>query len=311
MAAFSAVSLASSLAFGQPVPPKANSSAEKLFEEGRRLMADKQFTLACQKFKASQSVEAGIGVSLWLADCFESSGQSASAWTEFVRTSELAAERGDPRESVARARAEALLPRLSKIVFVVPPSSAASFDVECDGTSVPSTRWVSGQYVDPGLHHLRAIASGRAFWEADLVVGSPADVKSVTVPSPPVLVTGLLPVPPAVPPSPPPRSATGFALAATSMGVGLVGLGLGIYLGVEAKHDNDQSNPLCGATACSQTGHDLRTAALHDATGADVAFAVAAAGVVGGVVLFVWSSGHRSSAAARASAALLGYPVSF
>jgi hypothetical protein len=303
VAAFSVVLLSATTTFAQS-PSNRPKAAEKLFEEGRRLVAERRFAAACPKFAASKALEAGIGVSLWLADCYESNGQTASAWGEFVATADFAGERGDPREAVARGRAEALLPRLSRIVLVTPPVADDAVEVLCDGSPVPPTRWVSGFYVDPGMHHLRASTGGRPFWEADIDVGPVSDVQTLTLPSaPPLQERRTIPVvsPPVSsdrPPSSRPSRASMNVAAASSAGLGLVALGLGTYFGLEAKHDNDASGS-CGMTFCSQAAHDLRTDALHNATAADVAFAVGAAAILGGVVFYLVGRGRGVPSSSR------------
>jgi hypothetical protein len=314
-AAFAFILTSAAPAVAQQPPVRKASPAAKLFEEGRRLVGEGHFAAACPKFAASKALEAGIGVSLWLADCYESNGQTASAWNEFVSTAEFAGERGDPRETIARARAEALLPRLSRIVLVPPPLLADSVQVECDGSPVPRTRWQSGLYVDPGLHHVRAKDAGRAFWEADVSVGPTSDIQSLTLPSPPVSLT--VEAVPAPPLSQRPLESGGEPhvgrkiAAAASAGAGLVALGLGIYFGLEAKHDNDLSADGCGKSFCSGPAHDLRQDALNNATAADVMFAVGVGAVLGGALLYFFSRDGAESRAARTAAVLMMRPVAF
>jgi hypothetical protein len=310
--------------FAQSSGATARSPAEKLFEEGRRLVGQKRFAAACPKFAASQALEAGIGVGLWLADCLESDGQTASAWGEFVRTATLAGERGDPREAVARARAEALLPRLSRIVLATPPGLeplGGSVEVTCDGSPVSPTRWVSGFYVDPGMHHLRGATAGRAFWEADVDVGSAADVQTLTLPNPPGSSASASFAPPMPPPASPPKPASLRATgpsratlniaAGSSAGLGVVAVGLGVYFGVAAKNDNDASTGGCGSKFCSTTSHDLRVDALHNATASDVAFAVGAAAIAGGVVLYVVGRGRTVPASLSVGASSASLRIAF
>src|SRR5687768_6154338 len=80
------------------------ATAEALFAEGRRLMSSGDFKTACPKFAASQKLDPGLGTSLNLADCYEKSGKTASAWAEF-RDAAAAAHRvgSKDREQVARA----------------------------------------------------------------------------------------------------------------------------------------------------------------------------------------------------------------
>jgi hypothetical protein len=310
-----------SVASAQPSSTRGATTptAESLFEEGRHLVERRQFAAACPKLAASKELEAGIGVGLWLADCLESNGQTASAWQEFMETAALAGSQGDPRETVARARATALLPRLSRIVLQAPSALPDAVAIVCDGAPVPRTRWSSGFYVDPGLHHLLATQAGRAYWEADVSVASPAGVESVTLPAPPP--PGL----PATIPSPSPREQPpppdapaeasrtgGKAVAIATVGTGLVSIGLGAFFGLTAKHDNDASQGGCGAEFCSSPAHNLRESAIHNATAADVAFGIGAAAVVGGVLLYyIFSKGHDVPPSARIRLGAIGLEAPF
>jgi hypothetical protein len=257
---------------------------------------------------------------LWLADCLESNGQTASAWEEFIATATMAAEREDPREGVARARAEALFPRLSRIVFVI-PVGLGDLEIACDGLPVPSTRWISGSYVDPGVHHLVARDAGRAFWEADVSIGTSPEIQTVALPMPSASSTSFRPAPVPVPvPAParggPERSRAGFPVAAASTaGLGLIAIGFGIYFGLDARNDNDASNAPsaggCGTKFCSADAHDLRTNALHDATASDVTFIVGGAAVLAGVLLYVFTKGRSVPPSTGVAAGPTGLRMAF
>jgi hypothetical protein len=309
-----------SAASAQPSSTRGSTTtAESLFEEGRHLVERRQFAAACPKLAASKELEAGIGVGLWLADCLESNGQTASAWQEFMETAALAASHGDPRESVAHARAAALLPRLSRIVLEAPSALPDAVAIVCDGAPVPRTRWSSGFYVDPGLHHLLATQAGRAYWEADVSVSSPAGVESLTLPAPPPPgLPATIPSPsareqPRPPDAPGEASRTGGkSVAIATVGTGLVSIGLGAFFGLTAKHDNDASQGGCGSEFCSPPAHDLRESALHNATAADVAFGIGAAAVVGGVLLYyIFSKDHDAAPSARIRLGGIGLEAPF
>ena len=67
---------------------------------------------ACAAFEESRRLEDGIGVTLYLADCYESLGDTARARSEYTRAELLAVDRGDPRWEVALRRAAALIPAI-------------------------------------------------------------------------------------------------------------------------------------------------------------------------------------------------------
>src|SRR5436309_1887312 len=67
---------------------------ESLFEEGKKLAAAGNYTDACPKFLASYNLEHRTGTALNLADCYEKSGQLASAWARFVEVATVAERAG-------------------------------------------------------------------------------------------------------------------------------------------------------------------------------------------------------------------------
>jgi len=115
------------LAFAFAVPALAHAQdtnksadAENLFEEGKALMKEQKLVEACSKFEQSDKLDPGVGNELWLADCYERSGNLAAAYKQFGATEKLAASLQDHREAVAHKRAVALLDKLPNAVVIDP-----------------------------------------------------------------------------------------------------------------------------------------------------------------------------------------------
>jgi serine/threonine-protein kinase len=98
--------LTTSVARAEPNPDGAR--AEALFEEAKVLRGAGRITEACAHFEESRRLDEGIGVTLYLADCYEHAGDLPRAVTEFRRAEALASVHGDKRAAVARRRAEAV-----------------------------------------------------------------------------------------------------------------------------------------------------------------------------------------------------------
>src|ERR1700730_13198351 len=94
--------------------------AEALFSEGTKLMEASNYADACPKLASSQRLVRGIGVTLYLGECYERSGKTASAWAQFRLAESLANSRGDKRAAVAHDRAESLEAQLPRLKIVVP-----------------------------------------------------------------------------------------------------------------------------------------------------------------------------------------------
>jgi hypothetical protein len=124
---------------------------------------------ACPLFEASYKADPQIGVLLYLADCHEHVGKTASAWAEFNDAADLAKRRGDNREGIARSRADTLAPKLVKLHLVAPPQMIDGLVVKRDGVDV--TILVGADMpVDPGDHQIAASAPGYVTWQHKVTV---------------------------------------------------------------------------------------------------------------------------------------------
>ena len=118
------------LASATPAVARAQSTgdharAQALFREGKELRGADLYPAACVDFEESRRLEEGIGVTLYLADCWQRAGDLHRALTEFRRAEALARARGDRREAVARQRADALEPPVVSVAAAVPPPAPA------------------------------------------------------------------------------------------------------------------------------------------------------------------------------------------
>ena len=149
--------------------------AEHLFEEGRARLVEKDYAAACPKLAESQRLDPSIGTALYLAACYEKLGKTASAWALFREAEELAAREGDAkRASLARARADALAPTLSKLVIVVPESARVpGLTVVRDGTRVGEPIWGAGVPIDPGAHVVEVTAPDKQPFRVSVDVSAP------------------------------------------------------------------------------------------------------------------------------------------
>src|SRR5262249_4886181 len=106
------IALASSVLLAGPrarAQPGNAAAAGGPFDEAKRLMASGNYAEACPKFLESSRLDPGVGVLLYLGDCYEKAGQTASAWAAFREATSAAHAAGQPaREQTARDRAAAL-----------------------------------------------------------------------------------------------------------------------------------------------------------------------------------------------------------
>ncbi len=138
--------------------------AEALFEEGKALRGQGRLPAACADFEESRRLDEGIGVTLYLADCYEQAGDVSRALTEFRHAEALAVARGDERAAVARRRADALEPRAtadrsvsddSKPVVAGSPAEAPALPPPRGDDAVPKShanrRWLGVGIAGAGI----------------------------------------------------------------------------------------------------------------------------------------------------------------
>jgi hypothetical protein len=323
------VLLSASSARAQSAQDKAG--AEVLFEEGKALMKDKKYALACPKFLESNRLDTGLGTILWLADCYDKNGQSASAWGEFREAVDIAARNHDAREKVARDRSNKLEPTLSKLTILVPlPSQLPGMVVKRDNVEVGSAIWGEAVPVDPGAHTVTVSAPRKKPWETTVQVQRGVKNLDVHVPAledAPVPVT---PPPPLVSTSreteeapsraPVSRSSEGGggggaarAIGGLMIGLGVAGEGAGVGLYFFAKAELNDSDalgpnkkPLCSnpngesSTGCNEQGSYDRSQARNATTGEIASIIGGGALIVGGIVLIILAPGSGSGGRSNA-----------
>ena len=322
--------LAGALVLGSwlsPRPARADGSkaaAQALFDEGRALVLEKRFAEACPKLAESLRLDPGIGTHLWLADCYEKSGQTASAWAEFSEAAGTAAQQHDARTAVAQKRADALEARLTKLVIVVPPEAAIpGLEIRRDGLLVPATELRIAIPVDPGVHAVAASAPHRQPWSTTVRLPSDPGVVSLSVPLlEPDPVASITPPAPALAQDPRgsasdsrretgrprghARRVTGVALGAA----GVAGLAVGAFAGLHAKslYDDSTSSHHClPDNECDGAGKLERSSAFGWATASTVAVGAGAAAVAAGAIVFF--TAPNASTTVRVSTARGGAEV--
>lgn len=290
--------------------------AEALFNAGRALTDAGQFTDACAKFGESKRLAPGLGVTLYLADCYEHIGRSASAWNEFRSAEGLARERNDKRADVARARAQGLEPKLLRITVLVSPSVARTgLQVLRDGVPVAQEELGLPIPVDPGDHVVAVSSAGHKTRTFDAHVGTDRQTATVNVEGfedekatagePPAPANAPYPAiaPPSAnllhasaAPSTPERpvakdhGATRRWLGLATGGLGVVGAGVGSFFGLAAMSKRDQSNNGGGCNSmdqCPDPAASLRRQAVNDANVSTIAFVAGGVAIAAGVVLYV------------------------
>lgn len=287
--------------------------AQALFDEGRKLMAERNFELACAKFEESVRIVQLSGTLLNLGDCYEKQGRLATAWSTFITAATNAHHAGNaPREHEARDRAAALIDKLPKLLIRVGDANAggsAGLELKRDDAVVGSGQWDVPIPVDPGPHHITATAPNRRPWEVSVNV-EPGAVVTVNVPtleplpSPPVqrVEPPALPaetpqqkrseIPAAATLTPEPKSSSSshqqFTTAALiTGGVGALGLAAGGIFGLLSLQKHNAADGSCDYDACNPEGVELRDQARTMGDLSTAGFVIGAVGIAASVTLWL------------------------
>jgi hypothetical protein len=176
--------------------------------------------------------------------------------------------------------------------------------VSMDGAPLASTLDGRPVAIDPGEHAFTFETAGTPPVERKLVLreGEKDRHESVTLGAPPPASATPAPPLPLSPPTPAPTSWSPQRTAAVvSGGLGVVGVGLGVWFGAFAASSQSKEKSDCPAASCTnraQAVEDYDTA-RKDAVGSTVAFVAGGALLAAGVVLCLSAPApHRSTDAA-------------
>jgi len=294
-----------------PVPAFAQSSnaaaAETLFMDGRTLLEERKYAQACPKLAESYRLDPATGTLMALALCHEGEGKFASAWAEFKDVSARAQQEGrKDRDELARQHAQALEPRLSKLSVDVPPEVASlpGLEVTRDGVALGAASFGVAVPVDGGEHRVEATAPGKEPWSTVQTVKPESDVARVSVPpladakagSPPAQVGSA-----AAGASPSDESSwpTLRTVALITAGAGVVAMGVGGYLAMDARSSYDEAKKSCTGTECPDGPYNTIQDAQGQGNIATILFAVGGAAVATGAVLWFVAPSSKTETASR------------
>lgn len=265
------------------------AAAEALFDEGRSLMKSGRFAEACSKFEASQRLDPGVGTLLNLGDCLEHAGRTASAWARFREAASLAvAASQSEREQAARARAQALEGHLVRL-SVRPDAAAAQDDalrITRDGIILERQTWGTAVPVDPGKHVVVATSPGKASWSKTIELTAEGKTEVVEIPA-------LAKEAGATVSSS--SWSTQRAVALVTGGFGLVALGVGGIVALDAKSSYDEAKVACTPSGCPDGARARANSAGETADIATGFFIGGALTLAVGVVLFATAATRSST----------------
>jgi hypothetical protein len=303
-------------------------SARVLFREGRKLMDGGHFEEACPKLEESLRLDDGMGTRFNLAHCYEHIGRTASAWGLFLDVASAAKAGGQPkRELAARKRAEALEPKLTRLLVEV-ADPAPEMVVRLGGEELRRGAWGTAMPVDPGSELVEASAPGRRPWRRAVLANAPGETVKISIPV--LEEEKQAPAPAPVEAAAEPRSAAPAAMPeeSTSAGVGsgritasvvlavvgAAGIATGTIFGLRAQSETDKARKLCvggpdrlscdrgqgtpgfdGGVAELRELQDHRTKRDHAALISYVGFGVGGASLAASVIVLLTAPSENAS----------------
>ncbi len=160
-------------AFAQS-PASSTAEADRLFAEAASLAEAGRYAEACPKLERSLALDPAIGTEYNLADCEEHVGHLASAWLHYRNVQRDARRAGkSERESAAKARVDALAPRVGWVKVIPGRYAPTAFRFEIDGrvVTLPGRDGSARDQevpLDPGPHRLRATGGLDAVWQRSI-----------------------------------------------------------------------------------------------------------------------------------------------
>jgi len=258
---------------------------------------------ACKKLEESDRLDPALGTLFNLADCYEKSGRTASAWSLFLHAAAASEARGQHAAAqIARERADGLSATVPQFAILVPPEARIAGLVIRRGEDViGEAQWNTPIAVNPGSYAVSATAPGHAPWSAEIVVANGDRSAAITVPVlQPVVPKQEAPLPTQARPGAVkiPRRAPAGAPSGTSSArpvvlavgaIGAAGVGASLVLGALAlaQYHGVDCPEEDGRPVCSKTAGAERDAAYTKANVATIVGAVGVAALATSTVLWL------------------------
>jgi len=154
------------------------AAGKVLFDEGKKLMADRNYAAACRKFEASLEILDSVSVLGQLAMCYEQVDRKADAWAAWQRVKARSGTRADQRDTAIEHIAQ-LAPQLAYVTITV-VTDAPGLAVERDGRRVRPDELGVAVPANRGRHVITATAPGRARFEQTVTVEN-GDRRTVSI----------------------------------------------------------------------------------------------------------------------------------
>ena len=295
----------------------AEAGAQQLFNQARKLMKQKKYEQACDKFEASENLDPAPGTTVNLAVCYEKIGRLATAWSRFRKAADLDKRAGNrKRAKFSLKQAAKLEKRLPSLIINVADKDLPEFEVMRNGEVVDDNLYGVSVYVDPGDHSIIARADGYKQYSQDFTAEEGKGVE-IDIPE-------LEPLPvekkKKKKPDPVDTDETGLNLTGgdgrtdkggggsgrrttglimTAVGVAALGAGVGVGFTAKSKWDSAFDDGLCNpdTLVCNAEGQTRTDTARQRALISNIAAGVGGAVAITGVIIWLTAPSKRSASA--------------
>lgn len=304
---FRCLSLAALLGIGWAQPARGQEAeapvetpdpGEEYRDDARRLATEAathydagEYELALDLFLRAGRLYDAPTLKFWQARCLEQMGRLVDAEARYAEVARTRVEDDAPEAFLSAQRdSEAALAELRKrlptITIVIHRAKDIS-KVELDGRVLPPPLVGAPVAVDPGTHVIKVTrSSGPERVESVAIVESQAQVVHVNFEAP--KETPLVPIMTPAPDQPKPTVNWGTTLGVSSLVLGTVGIGVGVFAGVKAMDKHQTLEESCAASGeCEPAFHEDLDSFHTWRTVSTVGYAVGIVGVGTGTVLLL------------------------
>lgn len=278
------------------------ATAQMLFDQAKKLMAQERYAEACPKLEESQKLDPAGGTLLHLAVCREREGRVATAWALYSDAlSQAKRDKRADRAKFAQERIDVLVPRLPKMRVRVAPANRGlrGFRLTRDDLPVGEAQWGESVPVDPGARVMKAQADGRKAWVFKVDVPTQPNEISVEVPEleidPQATEVGTTTKPQdkekkrTISYEDATRGDTQRTLGLVAGGIGIAGIGVGAIFGLISISKKNEADAQCHGPElklCTPQGVNDGESAIEAGNISTVAFIAGAALAAGGAILY-------------------------
>ncbi len=274
---------------------KGAPTAKQAEKEGQK--AEKQGNLdeAKSAYEKALELEDKPGTRLRLAAIEEKLGHFVEA-SEHLKVALAVKKLGGVQRAKAKKQLASLEKRTPTITFDLPQGFDGT--VKLNGQELSKDALGGAVPANPGKHEVRAEAEGMKPYTESIELAE-KDRKNLSV-----LMTELPTSAPAdsdgAPGDSPKKSGGSKTLAYVALGVGVVGVGVGAFMGLQAKSTKSELDSKCKNGVCGDDQQDLYDKGKTQAGIATVGFIVGAVGIGAGTVLLL--TGGKSEVESKAGA---------